>query len=415
MFRDQVLRVLMVEDSQDDVKLLLRELRRTGYQIVYQRVETGEELRSALVEQSWNIVLSDYSMPHFNGLEALKLLKASGLDLPFILISGTVGEELAVAAMKAGAHDYLLKGKLARLGATIERELREAEVRRARKEAEAALLKLNLELESKVLERTTQLTQANQQLVREIAERTRIEKEVRKSLEKEKELNELKSRFVSLVSHEFRTPLTTILTSTEFLEHYAERISEEKKRKHFYYIKTAIENMTQMLNDILILGKAEAGKQVFQPVKLELTKFCRELVEELQVNAGSNYDLNFRFHGQPPPAYGKVDERLLRQILTNLLTNAIKYSPQGGKIELELFYTPQQAVFVIRDQGMGIPTKDLPHLFEPFHRSENVSEIQGTGLGLAIVKKGVEAHRGNISLDTKLGVGTTFEVIIPFD
>ncbi|MBZ5516259.1 MAG: response regulator, partial [Acidobacteriia bacterium] len=133
------LRALIVEDSEDDTQLLLRVLRRGGYDVTHERVEAAAEMQAALARQAWDIVLSDYRMPGFSGLAALEILKESGLDLPFIIISGTIGEDIAVAAMKAGAHDYLMKGKLARLGPAIERELREVEDRRARRQAEEAL------------------------------------------------------------------------------------------------------------------------------------------------------------------------------------------------------------------------------------------------------------------------------------
>ena len=174
------LRVLIVEDSEDDAELLLRELRRGGYDLTSKRVDTAEGMAAALENETWDIVLADYVMPRFSGLAALMLVKERELDLPFIIVSGAIGEDIAVEAMKAGAHDYVTKGRLARLIPAIGRELHEAVVRRERRQAEEALRKAHEELEMRVEERTAELTKANEQLRIEIAERKRMEEELRK-------------------------------------------------------------------------------------------------------------------------------------------------------------------------------------------------------------------------------------------
>jgi DNA-binding NtrC family response regulator len=160
------LNILLVEDSEDDALLLLRELQRHGYEPRIQRVETAGQLEAALSARKWDLIISDYVMPAFSGLDALRTIKGSGLDIPFIIVSGKIGEETAVDLMKAGAHDYILKGNLARLAPAIEREMQEAEVRRKRKEAEDTLRKLNDELEKRVKERTAELEEKNAELER---------------------------------------------------------------------------------------------------------------------------------------------------------------------------------------------------------------------------------------------------------
>ena len=175
------LRVLIVEDSEDDTLLLVRELRRGGYDPEFQRVETAEAMNAALEKQKWDIVLADYAMPHFDAIGALELFKEKGREAPFIIVSGAISEETAVAAMKAGARDYITKDKLVRLIPAIVRELRDAEVRRMRKQAEQALLEAHDKLEWRVEERTAELTKANQQLKREVEERKRAEKDLKLS------------------------------------------------------------------------------------------------------------------------------------------------------------------------------------------------------------------------------------------
>jgi PAS domain S-box-containing protein len=244
-----------------------------------------------------------------------------------------------------------------------------------------------------------------------IIQRKRAETEIRQALEKERELNELKSRFVSMTSHEFRTPLNVIAFSAGLLESYGHRWSEEKKVLHFQRIQTTIKQMTRLLDDVLFIGKEEAGKLELNLAPLDLEKFCQELVEEVQLSVGSQH--NITFVGQGTTMEADVDEKLVRQILSNLLSNALKYSPHGGSVTFTLSCQGETAVFQIRDKGIGIPLSDQPHLFESFHRASNVGTISGTGLGLAIVKKSVDQHGGSIAVDSKVGVGTTFTVTLP--
>ena len=247
-------------------------------------------------------------------------------------------------------------------------------------------------------------------IVRDITERKRAEADIRNALEKEKELNELKSRFVSMTSHEFRTPLTTILSSAELLQDFGNIWDEEKKLKHFLRIQTSVTHMTGLLNDVLLIGKAEAGKLEFKPTPLDLISFCRELTEEMEL-AAENHTIIFCSGGDCTNAC--MDEKLLRHILSNLLSNAIKYSPSGGTVKLELIGEQKTVMFHIQDRGIGIPQADLIQLFDSFHRASNVGTISGTGLGLAIVKKAVDLHNGQIFVKSEVGVGTTFTVKLP--
>lgn len=254
-------------------------------------------------------------------------------------------------------------------------------------------------------------------------QRKQAEGEVRKALAKEKELTELKSRFISMASHEFRTPLTTIQSSAELLEYYSQKWPHEKKVTHLHRIQTSVKHMTKLLNDVLIIGRAEAGKLTFNPAPLDLESFCRNLVEELQLNDAHQHTITFVCEQQPEFAnietcLGKtklpyMDETLLWQILENLLSNAIKYSPKDSIIQFKLYYSSTQAVFQICDQGIGIPPNDQPLLFESFHRATNVGTIAGTGLGLAIVKKCVDIHQGQVAVISEIRVGTTFTVTLP--
>lgn len=249
-------------------------------------------------------------------------------------------------------------------------------------------------------------------IIRDITERKRVEADIRTALEKEKELSLLKSRFVTMASHEFRTPLATILSSTELLEYYSHKWSEEKKAVHLQRIQSSVKHMTNLLDDVLLIGKAEAGKLDFKPTALNVEQFCSDLVEEVKLTS-SNHTITFRCCAQCVNVC--MDEKLLRHILSNLLSNAIKYSPQGGTVRFDFDCNSTQVVFRIQDQGIGIPQTDLANLFNSFHRASNVGTISGTGLGLAIVKKSVDLHSGTIAVQSEIGVGTTFTVTIPIN
>jgi len=255
--------------------------------------------------------------------------------------------------------------------------------------------------------------------VRDITERKQAEEDIRKALEKEKELSELKSNFVTTASHEFRTPLATILSSAELLRKYNHKLGEDQKLTQLQQIQTTVTHMTQLLNDVLLIGKAEAGKLEYNPAPLDLVQFCHALVEGMQLSAtysqdgASGHKISFCSQGQCTNA--SMDEKLLRHILTNLLSNAIKYSPQGGTVYLDLVCQPGEAIFQVRDEGIGIPATEQTKLFDSFYRASNVGTISGTGLGLAIVKKSVDLHGGTITVESEAGAGTTFIVTIPFN
>jgi PAS domain S-box-containing protein len=243
----------------------------------------------------------------------------------------------------------------------------------------------------------------------DITERRRAEEEVRRALAKERELNELKSRFVAMTSHEFRTPLATILSSTELLDRHHDRLPAEERRTILRRIATGVDRMAHMLDNVLTIGRAETEAMDFSPAPLDLPGLCRQLVDEAR--AGADRDIRFEFSGEP--AAVEMDEKLLRHALGNLLSNAVKYSQQGSRIIFTARLADAAVAFEIIDEGIGIPQQDHERLFEAFHRARNVGNIAGTGLGLAIVKKSVELHGGSIAFTSEVGRGTQFTVTLP--
>lgn len=280
-----------------------------------------------------------------------------------------------------------------------------------RQQLEAILEKTNEELEVRIAETIIQLRLANEQLKTEIAQRERLEQELLLALEKERELNELKSRIIATVSHEYRTPLTTILSSIELLEKYSFQWAEERKQKHFQRIHASIAYLTKLADDMLFINKAEAGSLTFKPAPLNVEQIVREVVEELQLNDASQHTIIFECQDDCTNAF--LDKNLLDPMLRNLLSNAIKYSPQGSIIRFDLTAEQNAVIFCISDQGIGIPACDQTQIFNTFFRGSNVGTAPGVGLGLVIVKECVDLQGGEIVVTSEVGAGTTFTVTLP--
>jgi PAS domain S-box-containing protein len=244
----------------------------------------------------------------------------------------------------------------------------------------------------------------------DITARKEAEANLLRTLEREREINELKSRFASMVTHDFSTPLATIQATADVLGHYGDRISADMKARHIDSIKGQVERMTRMLDDMLIFSRAEHPDLTFMPEAVALDALCREIVGEFRTIA-RDHKIRFRVTGAPVPVL--LDAKLMRHAITNLMSNAVKYSPAGSAVRLCLDYQDGSATIHVRDSGIGIPLVDQPKLFEPFHRARNVGETKGTGLGLAIVKQAVDLHGGTISVESRDGEGTHFTVALP--
>lgn len=272
------------------------------------------------------------------------------------------------------------------------------------KNANDEIKNLNVELENRVSERTEELANA----INRLAE---SKQEVMRALEKEKELNELKSRFVTTASHEFRTPLATILSSVSLIGRYNLQEEADKRLKHINRIKSAVNNLTEILNDFLSLSKLEEGIIRDNPEPLAINIFAAEITEELKTTARSGQKIIYKHLGGSKLV--NIDKQLLKNIVINLLSNAIKYSPEDKEIEFTSSVNAEGDLnLVIKDNGIGIPEDDQPLLFERFFRAKNATNIEGTGLGLNIVKKYVELIGGEISFVSKLNEGSQFTINI---
>ena len=381
------LRVLILEDEPADAELMAQELRRAGFDPEWERVATETEYL-ALLDPALDLILADYRLPQFDGLLALRFLQERGLDIPFILVSGTIGEELAVSAMKQGATDYLLKDRLARLGQAVAHALEQRRLRSEGKQAEAA--------------------------------------------------SRHKSAFLANMSHELRTPLNAILGFSELLAQQTYGPLTQKRARYVDNIHTSGQHLLALINDLLDLSKVEAGKLELHPQSFHLREALEAALHTIRLQAEAKRQL---LHLQVADDLSAItaDPLRVRQALYNLLSNAVKFTPAGGSITVTAKrgsrgkglgsseaspqdpqpYTPDPGECVeiaVADTGIGIKPEDLPKLFQRFTQLEYTltKSAQGTGLGLALTKHLVELHGGTIWAESAgEGRGSAFTIWLP--
>ncbi|BAY76961.1 response regulator receiver sensor signal transduction histidine kinase [Nostoc linckia NIES-25] len=376
-------KILLIEDNLASARLLqefLMQAQLQEFTLVHVK-RLGEALEE-LSKCNYDVILLDLTLPDSQGLSSLPPLIGQAPSVPIVVLTNTNDEKLAIEAVRQGAQDYLVKRQV-----NVDVLVRSLRYAIERKQVLESLRTVNETLQIRVEERTAELVKA-------------------------KEINQFKSEFVSMLSHDIRNPLNTILLAAGLLETHDERLTKEKKLNHLELIRSAIKNMAQLLDEVSLIGRADSGKLLCDLISLDLEAFCRQIVNEVQLTANQKHlALVFGSFGQL--SEGLWDESLLRHILVNLLSNAIKYSLPGGMVRFELIGQEKAVIFRVQDWGIGIPEENQKRLFEPFHRADNVGSIPGTGLGLAIAKKCVEAHGGNIVVNSHVGVGTSFTVTLP--
>jgi PAS domain S-box-containing protein len=284
-----------------------------------------------------------------------------------------------------------------------ESERRLIEQKEQLEKAAIDIRKLNSELENKVEERTLILKEALQEL-------EKSQQDLNEALNKEKELSEIKSRFVSTASHEFRTPLSTVLSSAALILKYEKAEEQDKRERHIRRIKDSVKHLNDLLEDFLSLGKLEEGKVQVKPEPIPVKDFLDEVAEEMKAIAKPNQNIQVEWSHD---GNFVTDKKLLKNIMINLLSNAVKFSPEDGTIWLRAHYEREKLIIAVQDQGIGISEEDQQHLFTSFFRGRNAINIQGTGLGLHIVKGYVELLQGTIRLDSKINAGTTITISLP--
>lgn len=369
------LQVLLVEDSPTDAQLFQHVFFRAAmgnWQLVH--AERLSEAIGYCSTQSFDVALLDLGLPDSEGLATVFQFCRAAPDIPIIVLTVFDDEELALQAMAQGAQDYLVKDQVT----------------------------------TQLLRRSIRYTLGRSQILRQLRN---SERATLQALNKERELNQLKSYFISMVSHEFRNPLTVLRSLSELVFRFDENLTLQKKEAYFEQISKTIKHMCQLLDEVIFLGGIDTDKFQLELAPVNLKELCEELITALQFSDQNQHTLTLNI--APEITYIKLDASLLRHILTNLISNALKYSAAGTDVQIDVGWQAGNIYFQIRDRGIGIPEAERYRLFETFSRCSNVGRIEGTGLGLAIVKRCVDLHQGTIYLESELGVGTTVTVLLP--
>ncbi len=366
-------KILIIEDEKILRDEVAEWLTLEGYEAI--SGADGIEGVDAALRETPDLIICDITMPRLDGYGVLIELRSHPMTLktPFIFLTARAAHEDIRKGMSLGADDYILKPFT------------------------------RLDLLDTIYARLMKKEAQEQEYVRQF-------EAMQNALLQEREQRLLKSKMVAMFSHDFRNPLAGILTSTCLLRDYADRLDEKKRRTHLNRIEGSVHQLMQMLDDMMLVAQMETGALHFNPVPMDLDLFFQNLIEEFRAVNEATHQFQFE-----STCFSQimVDVRLLRQIASNLISNAIKYSPQGCIIVIRLKQHSNSFTLSIQDQGIGIAEEDQRRLFEAFQRGSNVDTISGTGLGLAIVKQSVDIHGGSIHLESQVGQGTTIAVTLP--
>lgn len=386
------LRILITEDDHVSALLLKKALEKNNHQIIGIS-DSGERALELLEEHSADIVMMDINLAgELDGIRTTEIINEK-YDIPVVYLSASSDAETLTKVVGTNPSAYVIKPfNIRELNMVIE-----LAIFKDRKEKE--LQKLNNELEEKVRQRTKDLAEANKELTR--------------ALEKEREIGELKSRIVLNVSHGFKTPLTSILSSAQLMYKYAEKEHpfKQKLMKHADKIENSVRSLNSLLTSVLFFGKADANKIDYRPKKFFLAALLNEVLDVVKAGSENDVKINIKFEKLPKTI--NSDSDLLYQIFENLLSNAVKYSKDGQEVFFEIKEEGGLLKAMVKDNGIGIPQKEHEQMFDRFFRAKNVGIIEGSGLGLSIVKKCIDVLNGRISFESKQGKGTTFYLEIP--
>ncbi|ERT03956.1 response regulator [Lyngbya aestuarii BL J] len=364
--------ILLVDDELNNLAVLSALLTQQGYTV--RRVLNGQKaLNLVRSNEPPALVLLDIMMPEMDGYQVCQKMKSDekNREIAVIFLSALDDVNNKVKGFEVGGADYI----------------------------------------TKPFESLEVITRVQHQLgLRKLQQQIKIEAQLRESLLQEQENREFKRRIITTISHEYRTPLSIIMTSAGLLENYCD-LENPKQQKHIQRIQQMVQHLSSLVNDVVLVNELEQEEIILQPVTLNLIEFCQTLISELKVARQVKHQINFSNQGNEFD--GQWDERILRQILSHLLSNAIKFSPPESQIDFKLVQEQDKIEFHIQDQGIGILPENRDQIFDLFYRGDHVGTIQGEGLGLSIVNKCVNLYGGNILLETEINQGTTFIVKLP--
>ena len=384
--------ILVIEDNLTNLKIIAHILIAAGYNVLteVEGLNVIEKVNSTIPD----LILLDIILPEISGFEICQQLQADPFtgSIPIIFMTALIESGDKIKGLSLGAVDYITKPF----------------------QKEELLARVRTHLHLRQLSKTLEIQ--NQELIKTTKELENKSAELKESLVKEKELNLLKSRFITMASHEFRTPLTIISSSSAILEKFSNRLTEDKKNKHLQTIQNSIKHITQILDDVLMISRSESENIELRLESLDIIVFCSHLKEQIEIS-NPQYRIDFLWYLDEEIIDNsfmvQLDKNRLQQVLINILNNAIKYSPNHNVVKFILYKENNQLIFEISDSGIGIPEADQANLFDSFHRGSNISNISGTGLGLSIVKKYLDLLQGEIKFKSRVGEGTTFTVSIP--
>jgi signal transduction histidine kinase len=384
------LRLLILEDNPSDAALMLHALRAAGYDPIPQRVDTETDFRRHL-EVPPDIVLSDFSMPGFDALRALDIMREVQLNIPMIIVSVTIGEERAVQIMQRGAADYIVKDRLGRLGQAVTQALEQRRLRISERQAELALR------ESEVLSRRVQEAQLRDQEARKQAEHD----------------NQVKDEFFATLSHELRTPLTSMLGWCRLL--LTGDLDEETRRKGLTVIDRNVKLQCKLVEEILDISRIITGKLLLDIISLDVNRVVDAAIEVTKpIAEKKKIQIEHSFSDHPVMIAG--DPHRLEQVFSNLLTNAIKFTPSGGQIRIAVIESATEVDITIADSGIGISPEFLPQVFDRYSQANSscIRDHGGLGIGLSLVKHLSELHGGHVRVESSgEGLGACFTVSLP--
>ena len=414
----KTLRLLLIEDSEDDALLTVEALRQGGFDLNFSRVDTPKDLEAALDDDGWDAVIADYNLPSFTGIDALRIIQAKGMDLPLLLVTGAIGEELAAEAMKAGFHDFIIKGHYSRLAQALERELREVVVRRERSWAVEGLRQAYAELEQRVSERTAELQVANIALSQSKEQLQTLNDELEQRVERRtRELQETQKQFLhaeklsaigqlsASIAHEFNNPLQGILSILKGLKKRA--ILEEEDKELLLAAIDEGDRIKDLIRSLQDFNRPSSGKKALMDVHQALDSIL--ILQKSELN-GRRISVERNYADELPNILAVSDQ--IKQVMLNLLANAADACPQvGGVITVSTRQEDGKVVVAIQDTGIGIKPEEMENIFRPFYTTK--AEVKGTGLGLSVSYGIVQKHHGEIRVESQPGEGAIFTVLLP--